>query len=95
MYSLTVMLSCAGICGVLKFHHPTPAIEIRGHITSKTPNVARASRPLSRERPAPASGRGQDALATAGETPTLHFNILPENILSNSGPSVQQGFTVG
>ena len=34
--------------------------------------VARASRPLSRERPAPASGRGQDARATAGETPALH-----------------------
>ena len=30
-YSLMGMLSCAGICGVLKFHHPTsPAIEIRG-----------------------------------------------------------------
>ena len=33
-------------------------------------DVARASRPLSRERPAPAS-RGQDAHATAGGTPAL------------------------
>jgi hypothetical protein len=31
---------------------------------------ARASRPLSRERPAPV--RGQDAHTTAGETPALH-----------------------
>ena len=37
----------------------------------KPADVARASRPLSRERPAPASGRGQDAGATAGETPAL------------------------
>jgi hypothetical protein len=33
--------------------------------------VARASRPLSRGRLAPAGSRGQDARATAGETPTL------------------------
>ncbi len=33
-------------------------------------DVARASRPLSRERPAPAA-RGQDAPATAGGTPAL------------------------
>ena len=39
--------------------------------------VARASRPLWRERPARASGRGQDALATAVETPALHpYNQL-------------------
>ncbi len=44
--------------------------------------VARASRPLSRERPAPAArgvatmamtARGQDAHATAGETPALRL----------------------
>ena len=36
MYSLMGMLSCAGICGVLKFHHPTsPAIEIRGRVASR------------------------------------------------------------
>jgi hypothetical protein len=29
-YSLMGMLSLAGICGVLKFHHPTPAAEITG-----------------------------------------------------------------
>jgi hypothetical protein len=30
-YSLMGMLSCAGSCEVLKFHHPTsPTIEIRG-----------------------------------------------------------------
>ena len=34
-------------------------------------SVARASRPLWWERPAPASARGQDARATAGETPAL------------------------
>jgi hydrogenase nickel incorporation protein HypB len=34
-------------------------------------DVGRASRPLSRERPAPARGRGQDERATAGETPAL------------------------
>ncbi len=34
-------------------------------------DVARASRPLSGERPAPAGGGGQDD-ATAGETPALH-----------------------
>ena len=35
-YSLMGMLSCAGICGVLKFHHPTsPAIEIRGLRSSR------------------------------------------------------------
>jgi cysteine desulfurase len=44
-------------------------------------DVARASRPLSRERPAPAAC-GQDAHATAGETPTLresgyHVTYLP------------------
>ena len=33
--------------------------------------VARASRPLSRERPAPARGRGQDTRAAAGGTPAL------------------------
>jgi ATP-dependent Lhr-like helicase len=33
--------------------------------------VARASRPLSPGRPAPAGHRGQDARATAGETPAL------------------------
>jgi endonuclease-3 len=37
----------------------------------KPADVARASRPLSQERPAPASERGQDARATAGETPAL------------------------
>jgi len=40
--------------------------------------VARASRPLSRERPAPASGRGQDARATAGETPALQRKAKPK-----------------
>jgi spermidine synthase len=34
-------------------------------------SVTRASRPLWRELPAPASMRGQDARATAGETPAL------------------------
>ena len=34
--------------------------------------VARASRPLSRERPAPIKDRRQDARTTAGETPALH-----------------------
>ena len=36
-------------------------------------SVARASRPLWRERPAPA--RGQDARATAGETPALRTSL--------------------
>jgi hypothetical protein len=35
-------------------------------------DVARASRPLLREHPTPERGRGQDARATAGETPALH-----------------------
>jgi hypothetical protein len=44
-------------------------------------DVARASRPLSRERPAPAS-RGQDAHATSGGRPALqqpgyHVTYLP------------------
>jgi hypothetical protein len=39
-------------------------------------DVPRASRPLSRERPAPAS-RGQDAHATAGGTPTLRESGYP------------------
>jgi endonuclease-3 len=37
--------------------------------TKKPVDVARATRPLSRERLAPAGRRGQDARATAGETP--------------------------
>ena len=37
--------------------------------TKKRVEVAQASRPLSRERLAPARGRGQDTHATAGETP--------------------------
>ncbi|MGD0126696.1 MAG: hypothetical protein ABSF46_15145 [Terriglobia bacterium] len=37
--------------------------------TRRTETVVRASRPQWRERPAPA--RGQDARATAGETPAL------------------------
>jgi Tfp pilus assembly protein PilF len=38
------------------------------------PDIARASRPLSGERPAPAPGRGQDAgpAGAGGETPALH-----------------------
>jgi len=49
----------------------------------KPADGARASRPLSRERPAPASERGQDARGTAGETPALQrlqkiFSALDE-----------------
>src|SRR5208337_4822915 len=43
-------------------------------IAARRSDVARASRPLSRGRPAPAGPRGQDAHATAGETPALRFS---------------------
>jgi len=41
-------------------------------IARRLTDVARASRPRSRERPAPA--RGQDARATAGGTPAPRFS---------------------
>jgi len=47
--------------------------------TKKPVGVARASRPLSRERPAPAGGRGHDARATAGETPALRRKTKPKS----------------
>jgi endonuclease-3 len=49
----------------------------------KPADVARASRPLLRERPAPASRRGQDARGTAAETPALRRSAKPKtNYLS-------------
>jgi ATP-dependent Lhr-like helicase len=41
-------------------------------LNSDAIDVARASRPPSRGRPAPEGHRGQDARTTAGETPALH-----------------------
>jgi tetratricopeptide (TPR) repeat protein len=71
------------------------------------PDVARASRPQSRERPAPARGRGQDAGVTAGETPALRnarrlleyvytrqideHDFAPTNFLGLAEVRLQQG----
>ena len=55
----------------IRRYQPPPRKEARS-VGVPPPLVAWASRPLSRERPAPAE-RGQDAHATAGGTPTLRL----------------------